>query len=63
MTREALYDKAIKARSMYRSGLLTRKEAIKEIEPYTIMYNEKSKEIAKKFNQNPKLMSIPAFLR
>lgn len=58
-----LKERADKARSLYRSNLINREEAIEQIEPFIQAYNKKSKEIAKKYGQRPKTISIISFLR
>lgn len=63
MTNKELKSVAENARSLYRSNLITREEAKERIEPFIEAYNKKSKEIAKKFNQKPKTISIISFLR
>ncbi len=45
-----LKERADKARSLYRSNLITRGEAVEQIEPFIEAYNTKSKEIAKKYD-------------
>ncbi|MDA3973282.1 hypothetical protein PF023_04425 [Enterococcus thailandicus] len=51
------------ARTLYRSNLISRDEAMERIDPFVKAYNKKSKEIAKKYNQRPKTISIASFLR
>lgn len=51
------------ARTLYRSNLISREEAVERIEPFVIAYNKKSKEIARKYNQRAKTISIATFLR
>lgn len=54
---------AEEARRSYRSNLINRDEAIKQINPFIEAYNKKSKEIAKNYNQRPKTISVASFLR
>ncbi|MGF2053650.1 hypothetical protein [Vagococcus fluvialis] len=54
---------AEEARRSYRSNLINRDEAVKQINPFIEAYNKKSKEIAKKYNQRPKTISVASFLR
>ncbi|MGX7025856.1 hypothetical protein [Vagococcus hydrophili] len=54
---------AEEARRSYRSSLINRDEAVKQINPFIEAYNKKSKEIAKKYNQRPKTISVASFLR
>ncbi|OFI48831.1 hypothetical protein BG261_05430 [Floricoccus tropicus] len=63
MNNKELKIKAEQARSLYRSNLITRAEAINMIEPFVVAFNVKSKEIAKKYNQRPKAISVASFLR
>ena len=58
-----LRERALKARALYLYGEITRKQAQVEIKPYIDACNEKSKELAKKYNQKPKLISFAAFVR
>lgn len=58
-----LKEKAELARAAYRINLIDREEAIKDITPFVEAYNKKSKEIAKKYNQRPKTISVISFLR
>lgn len=58
-----LKENADKARMLYRGNIISRKEAIKDIQPFIESYNTKSKEIAKKYNQRPKTISVISFLR
>lgn len=51
------------ARRSYRSNLINRDEAVKQIKLFIEAYNKKSKEIAKKYNQSPKTISVASFLR
>jgi len=55
--------KAEVARELYRNGKITRKEAEKEITPYLAKVNVRMKELATKYNQKPKLISLTSFLR
>lgn len=60
---KALKDRADKARILYKKNFITREEAIAEIKPYIEVFNKKSKAIAKKYNQRPKLLNIASYLR
>lgn len=60
---QVLKDKAEEYRALYRAGQVTREEAVVHIAPYVDRFNEKSKEIAKKFNQRPKTISVAKFMR
>lgn len=63
MTNKELKSIAENARTLYRSNLISRDEAKKRIEPFIEAYNKKSKEVAKKYNQKPKMISLISFLR
>jgi hypothetical protein len=65
MTKETqlLLERAKKARILYQLGHISRSEAKQEIQPYIDYFNAKSKEIAKKYNQKPKLISFAVFVR
>lgn len=58
-----LKDKAERGRNLYRMGIIDRNEAKQAIEPYIIAVNERSKELAKKYNQRPRLTNFNAFVR
>ena len=55
--------KAEQARSLYRIGKISYSEAISSIKPYIDEVNIKSKELAKKYNQRPRLVQISSFMR
>lgn len=65
MTREIeeLKMRADGARSLYRTGQITRKEALADIQPYADAFNNKSRELAKKYGQRPRLFSVASYLR
>ena len=46
--------RAFEARCAYKKGLITRAEAKTDIEPYIKLFNNRSMEIAKKYNMKPK---------
>lgn len=58
-----LLERAEIARLSYKKNLITREEAKKEIMPYITAYNEKAKQIAKKYNAKPKLINFSSFIR
>lgn len=58
-----LQARAEKAKAMYRIGQITREEASEEITPYLEAFNAKSIEIAKKYTQKPKKISLLTYLR
>lgn len=57
------YDKAIHARNQYRLGNITKAEAMEMMDEYISEFNAKAKQIAKKYNQRPKLFNFAAFMR
>ena len=63
MTIEKLKLEADSAKAGYKCGLLTKSEAKKAIQPYADAFNAKSRELAEKYNQKPKLFSIASFLK
>ena len=65
MTEETkrLRDRAEKGRMLYRSGNATMEEAKELVMPYINHFNNRSKEIAKKYNQRPKFISFNSFCR
>lgn len=60
---QQLKQKAEVARMAYRQGLITREEAKEEITPYLNALNSRSRELAKKYNQKPKLVSFISYIR
>lgn len=58
-----LKQQAEEARTLYRSGAITREEAIKQIKPYMKIFNEVSLEKAKQYHLKPQRFSINAYLR
>lgn len=57
------YDKAIHARNQYRIGAMTKAQAVEFMSDYINEFNDKAREIARKYNQRPKLFSFAAFVR
>ena len=51
------------ARLQYQMNHITRDEAKEQIMPYINVINERSKELAKKYNQKPKLVTFITFFR
>lgn len=45
-----------KYRKLYESGQMTNEEALEAVRPYVLAYNEKAKEIAKKYGMKAKLL-------
>lgn len=58
-----LLQKAQEARSLYLYGKITRGQARALCEPYIEAFNDKSKEIARKYGQRPKFISFSTFVR
>ena len=59
-----LLEKAYIARDLYIIGEITREEALEYVTPYVKEFNEKSKEIAKRYEiKKPKLINASQFLR
>lgn len=54
---------AEKARTMLKIGEISYEEAKKLADPYIKAVNAKSVEIAKKYNQKPRKVTVSAFLR
>lgn len=61
--RDELKRQAEKAKVLYYNGHITREEAKAQIMPYINAVNERSKELAKKYNQRPKLVNFAGFMR
>ena len=60
---EEIKARAFEARYSYKAGLITRLEAKEMIMPFIKLYNEKSKQIAKKYNMKPRYISFAGFIR
>lgn len=58
-----LKNKAFETRILYRNGKISIEEAKKELKEYEKHFNEKSIELAKKYNQKPKKFSFNSFMR
>lgn len=54
---------ASEARILYKQGLITREECFETVILYINAYNFTSKQIAKKYNQNPKLLNFQSYIR
>ena len=52
-----------KAKILLWNGEIDLKEAKNKVKPYIDMVNEKSRELAKRYNQKPRLVSATSFLR
>ena len=62
MTNE-IKEVAEKGRVLYNSGQISRDEAVEMITPYINACNEKSKELAKKYNMKPKKITFAQYIR
>lgn len=60
---DTLYRQAMEARALYNTGIITQEEARRRVRPYEMRFNEKSRELARKYQQKPKLFSFAAFMR
>jgi polyhydroxyalkanoate synthesis regulator phasin len=60
---KSLQAQAEEAKALYKIGSITREEAQKKIDPYINAFNAKSEELAKKFNQKVKRISLVTYLR
>lgn len=60
---ERLKVEAEGARVLYRAGRISRAEAMEAIGPYAEAFNKKSKELAKKYGQRPRLFQVSSFFR
>jgi len=58
-----LLNKAKEARFKYNVGAISREEAKKEINPYILKFNQKSDELAKKYNVKAKHITFSSFIR
>lgn len=61
--KQELIDMAEKGKILYNSGQISRNEAKEYIMPYLNMANERSAEIANKYNMKPKRISFNEFIR
>jgi len=60
---EELRQSAMETRDLYRMGEIDKKEAQKRLKPYIERFNQKSEELAKKYNVRPQRFSFSAFMR
>lgn len=60
---EELKNRAFYGRMLYRGGAISQKEAQGMIMPWIDAANEKSRELAKKYNLRPRLINFAAFVR
>lgn len=60
---ESIRREAEKARAMYRRGEISRKQAKEMMAPFEMAYNEKSKELAKKYNVKAHKFNFSAYVR
>jgi len=60
---EELKERAEQSRVLYNRGEITRDEAKEYIMPYINTFNERSKEIAKKYSMKPKTISFGQYVR
>lgn len=58
-----LLETALKAKSLYHTGKINYEQAVELIRPYVDHFNKRSNEVAAKFNQRPKPISISMFMR
>lgn len=56
-------ERAEQAKYLYRTGQITKAEAIDMVKEYETMFNEKSRELAEKYNQKCKKFNFTAFMR
>lgn len=60
---EKAKEKALRARFLYNTGQITFKEAEEMMEDFKQIFNKRSAEIAKKYNQKPQKFSVKMFIR
>ncbi len=60
---EAIKIRAFEIRDTYLAGEITYKEAKEQLKEYIELYNKKSEEIAKKYNQKPQKLRVGDFLK
>lgn len=63
MSKENLRQEALGIKNLYLSGQIDYKEAQKRIKPYRDWFNERSAEIANKYNQKPKRFNFGEFMK
>lgn len=57
------YKQALEIKYLYNTGKITRSEAKNKLKEYEKYFNNKSIEIAKKYNQKPIKFSFNSFMR
>lgn len=60
---EEIKVKAFEAKESYRAGFITREEAKELITPYIEAFNNKSREIARKYGMKAKTITFAGFVR
>lgn len=63
MNNKELKMRADAAKANLYLGAITYDEAKEAVKPYVEAFNKKSKEIAKKYNQRPRTITVSKFLR
>lgn len=63
MDKDALKAHAIAVRDRWLAGEITQGEARKQLKEFIDVYNQKAAEIAAKYNQKPRKLSVGEFLR
>lgn len=58
-----IYKQALEIKYLYNTGKITRSEAKNKLKEYEKYFNNKSIEIAKKYNQKPIKFSFNSFMR
>ena len=61
--RDIMRAEAEATRALYKAGRISHEEAKRRIGPYAEAFNEKSRELARKYNQRAKLFSFASYMR
>lgn len=61
--KEELREQAERTRFLYKTGAISKSEAKEMINDYAKYFNEKSKELAVKYNRRPMNFSFEAYMR
>ena len=61
--KEKLLQEALEVKTLYNCGKISRDEAKEKIKPYAEYFNNRSKELASKYNVKPTKFSFTSFMR
>lgn len=63
MINDILFQQALEAKALYKTGKINKKECMEMLNPYITKFNETSERLAIKYNQKAKKFSFASFMR